>query len=45
MALLRANVPYDVILNWDWRVRAAALVIAGRLDGGEYCWERGVWTD
>ncbi|GBQ87308.1 hypothetical protein AA23498_0101 [Acetobacter nitrogenifigens DSM 23921 = NBRC 105050] len=45
MGLLRANVPYDVICTWDPRLRAAALVVAGQLDGGVYNWESGTWAD
>lgn len=45
MALLRANVPYEVIQSWDWRLRSAALVVAGRLDGGVFSWEQGAWVE
>lgn len=45
MMLLKANVPYEIIMKWDWKTRAAALVVAGTMDGGEFSWESLCWRE
>jgi hypothetical protein len=45
MGLLKANVPYDVIMKWDSRQRAAALIVAGKMDGGDFIWETREWIN
>lgn len=36
MSLLKANVPYEVIMQWDWKIRLAALIVANDLDDEEF---------
>lgn len=45
ITLLKANIPYDLIMKWDWRLRAAAVVVIGQMDGGEFSWERLQWLE
>lgn len=45
ITLLKANIPYDLIMQWDWRLRAAAIIVIGKMDGGEFSWERLQWLE